>query len=227
MMLVKKLWHENKVFFVFIVLMFMFRSAIADWNHVPSGSMLPTIQIGDRILVNKMAYDVRVPFTSVSLHRHADPVTGDIVIFESTAADKRLVKRVVAVPGDRVSMKNNKLKINGQELIYKDDESTSIFWEQLNSVADNTDEPKQRQVHNGHFHRIQLHGRSSLSNFTTVIVPTDQYLVLGDNRNNSADSRVIGFIPRNEIIGRTRSVVMSFNYDNYYLPRKNRFFELL
>jgi len=90
-----KFWHTNKLFFIVIALMFAFRSAVADWNTVPTGSMLPTIVQGDRILVNKVAYDIRVPFTNISLVQLADPARGDIVIFDSHVADERLVKRVI------------------------------------------------------------------------------------------------------------------------------------
>ena len=84
------LWKENKTFVIFITLMLVFRSALADWNTVPTGSMKPTILEGDRIAVNKMAYDLRVPFTTISLIKLADPERGDIVVFDSKASDKRL-----------------------------------------------------------------------------------------------------------------------------------------
>jgi len=89
-----KAWHEYRGFAVFIVLMLIFRSALADWNVVPTGSMKPTILEGDRILVNKLAYDFKVPLTHIALYKFADPGRGDIVVFESKAADTRLVKQV-------------------------------------------------------------------------------------------------------------------------------------
>lgn len=109
-------WRNNRGFIVFVSLMLMFRSAVADWYEVPSGSMQPTIQIGDRILVDKMAYDLRLPFSAVSLKKQADPRQGDIVVFVSKVADNRLVKRVIGVPGDVVAMQNNVLTINGKQI---------------------------------------------------------------------------------------------------------------
>ncbi len=204
-------WKEYRSLIVFIVLMLFFRSAIADWNDVPTGSMQPTIVEGDRILVNKMAYDIRVPFTQHSLLKIADPQVNDIVIFESEVADKRLVKRVMAVPGDVISMHNNKLQINGQSLTYRvlqQSPQQTVFNEKYKQLS----------------HQIRLsHHSSSLAHFAAVVVPVDHYLVLGDNRNNSADSRVIGFVPRSEIIGRSSTVVISLDYDNYFLPRGDRF----
>src|SRR5687768_2214405 len=93
---------ENRGFILFIFLMLVFRSSFADWNTVPTGSMKPTIVEGDRIWVNKLAYDVRIPFTSISVHQIADPQRGDIVVFDSKAAGNRLVKRVIGLPGDVV-----------------------------------------------------------------------------------------------------------------------------
>ena len=81
-----------------------FRSAVADWNDVPTGSMRPTIVEGDRIFVDRRAYDVRVPFTTVSLSRHDDPARGDIVVFPSPVDGRLLIKRVAGVPGDHVRL---------------------------------------------------------------------------------------------------------------------------
>ena len=103
------LWREYRGFALFILLMIVFRSALADWNTVPTGSMKPTIVEGDRIFVNKLAYDLKIPLTSISVHEFADPKRGDVVVFDSKAADTRLVKRVIGLPGDLVEMRDNRL----------------------------------------------------------------------------------------------------------------------
>ncbi|WP_440904206.1 signal peptidase I [Catenovulum sp. SX2] len=207
----RKTLKQNRSFVIFISLMLVFRSAFADWNVVPTGSMKPTIVEGDRILVNKMAYDLRVPFTNISLYKIADPKRGDIVTFDSAVSDLTLVKRIIGVPGDVVELNDNVLTINGQQLDY-----TQMA--QSNSAND--------QIENlfgvAHAIRVQKQG-SVLANFPPVLVPAGHYLALGDNRDNSSDSRVIGFVPRYEIVGRTSSVVFSVDYDNYYLPRADRF----
>jgi signal peptidase I len=207
------LWRDNKFFIIFLGLMFIFKSACADWNTVPSASMKPTLLEGDRIAVNKLAYDLHIPFTHISLIKFADPARGDIAVFDSKVSDKRLVKRVIGIPGDRVSMSNNQLTINGKSISYEKD-TNSI--DQLEHLFTKT-----------HGVRISNPNNHAFANFPDVIVPDGQYLMLGDNRDNSADSRVIGFVPRNEFIGRSRAVVMSLNYDNYYLPRADRFFKTL
>ena len=212
---IQQQWRENRGLIVSLALMFVFRSAFADWNTVPTGSMLPTIVEGDRILVNKMAYDIRVPFSQISIIKLGDPERGDIIVFESEKAHKRLVKRVVGLPGDTIALQDNQLFINGKKIALQfanETEQTRIYQEALATQP----------------HLIQLaHRPSPLASFTAVQVPNDSVLALGDNRDNSADSRVIGFVPRHQIIGRTRQVVLSFDYQNYYLPRQDRFFKTL
>jgi signal peptidase I len=207
---------DNRAFIIFMVLMSVFRSSLADWNSVPTGSMQPTIVEGDRIVINKLAYDLQLPFSGISLLELAAPQRGDIIIFNSKIANKRLVKRVIGLPGDIVSMTNNVVTINGEVLLY---------------VADNKNTRQDRdRIENlfGTEYSIRVSDRSTrASSFSAVSVPQDTYLALGDNRDNSADSRYIGFIPRSEIIGRSSSVAMSFDYDDYYLLRKDRFFKAL
>ena len=211
-----KAWREYKGFALFIVLMIIFRSAFADWNVVPTGSMKPTILEGDRIFVNKLAYDLKVPLTHISVYRFADPRRGDIVIFDSKAADTRLVKRVIGLPGDVVAMKDNRLIINGIEAEYS-------------NVENGVDATFATESYLNVSHRIELarSGASRLSTFDPVKIPKDRYLVLGDNRDNSADSRVYGFIPRDEIVGNAKTIVLSLNYNDYYIPRVDRFFRSL
>ena len=110
--------REWRGFFLFVAVMLVFRSAIADWNQVPSGSMIPSILVGDRIVVDKLAYDLRVPFTLVRLARWADPDRSDVITFESPKDGRLLVKRVVGVPGDEVQMVDNRLIINGEPAEY-------------------------------------------------------------------------------------------------------------
>lgn len=209
----KNAWRENKSFIIFLSLMFIFRSACADWNTVPTGSMNPTIIEGDRIAVNKMAYDLRIPFTNISLVKLADPQRGEIAVFDSKVSDKRLVKRVIGIPGDRVAMINNQLVINGTPVQYEKSDGNLDQLEHLFGVT----------------HRVRISNPNDhpFANFPTVVVPAGHYLMLGDNRDKSADSRVIGFVPRDEFVGRSRAVVVSLNYDNFYLPRTDRFFKSL
>lgn len=208
--------RRNRGIIVFLLLMVVFRSSFADWNTVPSGSMQPTIVEGDRILIDKLAFDLNVPLVHKSLVHFGDPERGDVVVFDSVAANTRLVKRVMGLPGDVIQMTDNHLVINGTPAAYAGAHETRLGLVATESIA-------------GITHDVLLNPRrpSPLANFGPVTVPAGHYLMLGDARDNSSDSRVYGFVPRDEIAGRTRSVVVSFNYDNYYLPRSDRFFHKL
>ena len=213
-----RIFKANKSLILFVSLMLVFRSAVADWNDVPTGSMKPTIVEGDRIFINKMAYDLRLPFSQYSLLKLSDPLRNDIVIFESKAADKRLVKRVIGIPGDTVSLQKNQLLINQDAANYKLIAAHSSFVLSEENIAGNS-----------HLIRTQVNPGYSksyaLESFQPVTIPKGYYLVMGDNRDNSADSRVIGLVPRHEIIGRSNTVVFSLNYANYLMPRAERFFK--
>lgn len=208
--------RENKSLWLFIFLMVVFRSSFADWNTVPTGSMKPTIVEGDRIFVNKLAYDIKIPLTDVSLYSLSDPKRGDIIIFNSKAADERLVKRVIGLPGDVVAMTGNHLTINGIPAIYSDIRKEGEWIYAVESIGALS-----------HRVKFSIIRSSPVSSFSPTQVPEGKYLVLGDNRDNSADSRFIGFVPRGEISGRSTTVVMSLNYDHYYIPRPDRFFHTL
>ncbi len=213
---IKSFFKNNLGLISFIVLMVCFRSAVADWYTIPSSSMEPTLEIGDRIVVDKMAYDLRIPLTEVSMMKTGEPARGDIVVFESVAANNRLIKRVVGLPGDRVSMNNEVLTINGEVINF-----------QPSAAPSNTGDVIENLSGLKHIVKFDSSAPVHLANFNTVVVPQDHYLVLGDNRRNSADSRVYGFVPRNELKGKANYVAFSLNYDNFYLPKRNRFAESL
>ncbi|GAA0818256.1 signal peptidase I [Colwellia sp. D2M02] len=226
----RQFYQNNKQLFLFILLMSVFRSAFADWYTVPTGSMQPTIEEGDRIVVNKMAYDLRLPFSNVSLLNTGEPKHGEIIVFESKAANMRLIKRVVGLPGDTIAMKNEVLYINGIAQTYQ--RST-----QNNNLDSNSSQNNHTQnavtllnenlVDITHQIKIDNNASNQLSSFGPVIVPQGHYLVLGDNRRHSADSRVYGFVPREELKGKATAIAFSVDYDNYYLPKKERFFQSL
>src|ERR1017187_10406632 len=112
-------WHQEiRPILILALVMFSIRSSLADWNVVPSGSMQPTILVGDRVLVNKLAYDLKVPFTTWHIAEWSNPQRGDIVVFFSPKDGTRLVKRVIGLPGDTVELRNDQLVINGQPVDY-------------------------------------------------------------------------------------------------------------
>ncbi|HEY5647500.1 MAG TPA: signal peptidase I [Pseudomonadales bacterium] len=223
----RDMWRDWRGFALFIAIMLVFRSAIADWNQVPSGSMLPTILVGDRIVVDKVAYDLRLPFTLTRLARWHEPARGDVVTFPSPEDERLLVKRIVGIPGDVVAMQDNVLTINGETATYTPATGAEL---PPSAVPDPFRYRFLRESLLGHERMIMLHEvryASGSSSFAPVTVPEDMFLVLGDNRDNSRDSRLIGFIDRDRILGRAETIAFSLDYDNYYQPRSERFFASL
>ncbi len=214
----KKVLYEIRVFALMILIVSSLRSALADWNDVPTGSMKPTIQEGDRVVVNKLAYDLKIPFTTVNVWKWGDPKRGDIVVLFSPRDGTRLVKRVVALPGDRVEMRDNQLFINGQ--LAKQSPITFVSSEDQ-GPAYVLDEDL-----SGHMHKIMISPEiGATRSFGPLVVPAEHYFVLGDNRDNSNDSRYIGFIQRRRIVGEAVAVAFSLDRKHYFIPRFNRFFE--
>jgi len=201
------------------------RSSLADWNDVPTGSMRPTILEGDRVWVNKVAYDLKVPFTTLHIAEWADPQRGDIVVFFSPHDGLRLVKRVVGLPGDTIELRNSVLIINGTPVEYQ-----PIAEELLRDI------PAAERA--GHvFASEQLPGQThavtgnpaapAKRNFEPHIVPAGEYFMMGDNRDNSFDSRFWGTVDRKQIVGRATAVVMSLDKQRSWKPRWQRFFSSL
>lgn len=193
-----------------------FRSALADWNDVPSASMRPTVLEGERVFVNRAAYDLKFPFTTWRLAQWSDPTRGDIVVCYSPHDGKRLLKRVVGVPGDRIEMKDNRLIVNGTTALYRD------------TASPDGDSAVLRETVGQREHLVEVTSiGSSASTFGPVVVPPERYLVMGDNRDNSFDSRFFGFVPRAEILGRATRIVASVDPARSFRPRFERFMKAL
>lgn len=218
-----KFWREiGKPFLVILIVVGSFRSAVADWNDVPTGSMQPTIMQGDRIFVNKLAYGLRVPFTDWRVMEWSGPRRGDVVVFFSPADDVRMVKRVVGLPGDRIELRRNRLLVNGEPAEYGPVDPAII------DQIDTDEQPRHRvfgERIDGQAHPIMITpSRRARGSFSAVTVPEGHYFVMGDNRDNSRDSRSYGTVERVRIVGRATAVVLSLDPDRYYLPRWGRFF---
>lgn len=223
---IARYWRDYRGTLLFLLLMFCFRSAWADWVRVPTGSMNPTILEGDRVLVDKHAFGLRVPFTRIQLTDGEDPARGDIVVFDSPADGTSLVKRVAAVPGDIVALEDEVLIINGQPARYASGDATGLRG-LLASTASQAPVLR-REMILGKDHDIMfLPGRHMRGSFGPVAVPDGMYFMLGDNRDNSADSRYFGFVPRRNIVGRATRVVISLNPEKHFVPRGERFLTTL
>ena len=197
---------------------FPFRSVVADWNVVPSGSMRPTIVEGDRIFVDKLAYDLKLPFTTQHLAQWADPQRGDIVVFYAPDSGERLVKRVIGTPGDVIELRAERLYVNGQSATYR--AATAPTRSAGENIAS--------EEIGGRRHPVTfLDGVPALRTFGPLQVPSGNYFMMGDSRDNSRDSRYFGFVPRAAILGRATHVVVSLDPESFYRPRAQRFLQAL
>jgi signal peptidase I len=215
--------RNNKGFLAFLVLFGVFRTAVADWNPIPSASMHPNLLEGDVVLVNRLAFDLKVPLTDVVLARLGEPHRGDIVTFRSPRDRTLLIKRVVALPGDVVEMRNERLYINGRGADYR------MVEQSLDSVGGTAMRALElAETWDGKAAQPRRHIQimpdvMAPRTFGPVTVPPGEYLMLGDNRDNSADSRVIGLVPRKLLVGRAERVLVSADYQGNWMPRTERF----
>ena len=189
----KNPWRENIEAILIAILIAMFiRTFIVQAFKIPSGSMLETLQIGDQILVNKFIYGVKIPFTSgKTLIPGKDPDRGDIVVFKYPEdPSKDYIKRVVAVAGDVIDIVDKQLYVNDQPVT---DQPWAVFKD----------------------HRIIPGNFSPRDNLKDITVPAGKLFVLGDNRDNSHDSRFWGFVDLKEIKGEAFIIYWSWNKEEF------------
>jgi signal peptidase I len=179
----RKLVRELCVFAVLAFVLLSARSSLADHYRVPTGSMLPTVEIDDRILVNKAAYGLRVPFTSTFVAHFDGPRIGDAVVLRSPEDGKVLLKRIIAVPGTTVEVRGGHIALDGRAARIEERDGQLIE----NLAGDE------------HLVRLTNHGGPD---FGPTLVPPDHYLVMGDNRGDSHDGRAFGLVTRDAILGR-------------------------
>jgi len=214
-------WIEySGSFFPVIALVFFLRSFLYEPFKIPSSSMVPTLLVGDLILVNKYTYGIRLPIINKKIINVNDPQRGDVMVFkypEDTSVD--YIKRVVGVPGDKIVYKNKRLTVNGKEVSYKplpdylDDGNLTYYkqWqESLTGVDHNilTDERAPNFVPDPHQYPMRDLCSYNAEGFACS-VPPGQYFMMGDNRDNSLDSRYWGFVPDQNIVGKAFFVWMN------------------
>ena len=211
--------RNNKGFLLFLLGLGLFRTAIADWNPIPSGSMRPTLLEGDVVLVSRTAYDLKVPLTDLSLVRMGEPERGDVVTFTSPHDGVRLIKRIVGLPGDVLEMRDEVLHVNGVPVHYS---QAATVEESVRGAS--TQALRATEHLGGRDHGVQfLPAQQAMRSFGPITVPPDEYFMLGDNRDDSADSRYIGFVPRRVLIGRAHHVLVSADMGGTWMPRLARF----
>ena len=196
-------WVKSIV--IALVIWFFLRALLVEAFRIPSGSMENTLLIGDFLFVNKALYGAEIPIVHKRLPAIREPGHADIVIFESPVEPGvNVVKRLVGMPGDTLSMENNTLHVNGQPL----EEPYVILTDPMSDPED----PRMRAWQVRYLVGRDRRGyRPSLKNWGPIVVPPDSFFVMGDNRDNSFDSRYWGFLGRDRISGRPLMIYYSFD----------------
>jgi len=219
----KPLWVSfGAELFIVVALMFTCRVAVADWPKVPSGSMEPTLRVGDYLLVNHLAYGPRLPFTNTAIE-FGQPQRGDVVVFRFPMdVSEFYVKRLVGLPGDVVSFQDGAVTVNGAPF----DVQLVSEGQGSNVAAEDRGQWLLRETAQGPSHTIKVNpfvqgrlGVAGMADHCTTVragawqctVPAGQYLMMGDNRDNSADSRVWGFLPHEQVYGKAVRVLFNLH----------------
>lgn len=183
-------WMRRLADVALLAILVIGRGSFADHYYVPSGSMEPTLQVHDRLAVDKSAYGLRIPLTQTWL-TESEPQRGDVVVFSSPVSGDTLVKRLVGLPGDRIAFDGEQLILNGEPVA----QSLTVDGTRLEHLP--------QALHPLHPEPDQGPALREL------VVPPRHYLMMGDHRGNSADSRAWGFVPREKLLGRAVAVLYS------------------
>lgn len=200
----------SKSFFPIVLIVLVVRSFMAEPFRIPSGSMMPSLLIGDFILVNKFSYGIRLPVINKKIIDIDDPVRGDVIVFrypEDTSID--YIKRVVGVPGDHIAYRNKILYVNGDQA--KQTELDRYIG--VGSGAVMTGAYHRTESMDGQDHEILMMGQRPIMDFEYT-VPDKSYFVMGDNRDNSRDSRFWGTVPDENLIGKAFMIWMNWDSES-------------
>ena len=215
-------WREWRGLIVFLTMIIALRMVIVDWNHVPSRSMVPTIIPGDRIIVDKLAYGFRLPFSNIEVMQWDSPKRSQVIVFRAPNTNILTVKRVIGLPGDRVSWDGDSLRINEENAVYRALPAEKGLAFQLPDYSHTRRRQERLLGEQRDILQYRITPRRGGGAFHDVVVPDNHYLVLGDNRDNSGDFRKFGFVPRRNVVGQATHVLFSLNAQQYYWPRGSR-----
>ena len=196
-------------FFPVLLVILLFRSFVAEPFKIPSGSMMPTLLVGDFILVNKFAYGLRLPVLNKKILDVGEPARGDVFVFRYPENPKEdYIKRVIGLPGDEITYRNKTLYVNGREV----EETDLGAYAGPNEPGHRMEGAQVKQESLGDVrHKILEMPQLWIGHEGSWTVPTGHYFAMGDNRDNSADSRFWGFVPEENLVG--RAFVIWMNWD--------------
>lgn len=207
--------RQAKSFLPILLIVLFLRSFLAEPFRIPSGSMLPTLLIGDYILVNKYEYGMKLPITKTQVIEISKPQRGDVVVFRYPANEKiNFIKRVIGLPGDTVNYENKNLYINNikyKKVKKNEHKYLNDFFREEIEIFSESNKTKSYDI---------LNDNMTPTNDDTFIVPEGKYFVMGDNRDHSSDSRYWGFVPDENLVGKAFLIWMSFNSENFSFKYK-------
>ncbi len=193
-----------RAFFPVLVLVLLLRSFLFEPFQIPTGSMIPTLEIGDFILVNKYAYGLRLPVVGTRILQVDEPARGEVMVFIPPHENQYYIKRVIGLPGDTVRYEDGELYINREFVPVEPSGATTI-----NSAFGPVPGTVYDEVIGGFEHNIQTRNQSFRNQARSMwVVPPGSYFVMGDNRDESSDSRVWGMVPERNIVGKAVAVWM-------------------
>ncbi len=199
-------------FFPVLLLVFLLRSFLYEPFRIPSGSLKPTLDVGDLILVNKFDYGIRLPVIHKKIYLLGEPKRGDIMVFRCPYKPSvDFIKRVIGLPGDHISYINKTLYVNGQKALQQFVKNTT----DRDDSGMNIDVIEKQEDFFGVKHAIYQMQNHPNDDVKDIVVPQGMYFVMGDNRDGSADSRYWGFVPDENIVGRAKLIWMSWDGFKY------------
>lgn len=209
---VKEPWYVeySRSFFPVLFIVLLLRTFVAEPFHIPSGSMRPNLLVGDFILVNKFAYGLRLPVLHTKILSLGEPERGDAIVFRFPPDPRKdYIKRLIGMPGDTITYKNKQLYINGKKLSMQ---QLGPYQPKTNGLEDLNAYVWEEDLL-GLKHKIMINpSRLNLMAEGEYSVPKGHYFVMGDNRDNSSDSRIWGFVPEEHLVGRAMFIWMNFNF---------------
>ena len=196
--------------FPILLIVLIFRSFLFEPFKIPSGSMIPTLLVGDFIIVNKYAYGLRLPVVNRKIVDIGEPERGDVVVFRYPVDPRvNFIKRLVGLPGDTITYRNKRLFINGEEV--ETVEQGLYAGTDVKCSTPRADADRYRETLGDVTHDILIHAKSGSRNGQWE-VPEGHYFVMGDNRDRSNDSREWGFVPEDHLMGRAVGIWLNFDY---------------
>lgn len=199
----------SRSFFPILLVVLLIRSFLYEPFRIPSGSLKPTLQVGDFIIVNKFDYGLRLPILHTKILPLGEPKTGDIMVFHFPEnPNLYLIKRVIGIPGDHIRYQDKVLYINGEKM------SQTLVGSAMDNNGDkNLSWPAIELTENLHgiIHKIYQRPDVAAQDIAEFVVPADHYFVMGDNRDNSNDSRYWGFVPEENITGKAIRIWLSWD----------------